>query len=68
MGRNRDAFESCIIDCSNGIIGCANLFEAVAFSSRGLRNGSCIDCGLNEYWMDRIGDSRILLLMDVEDL
>ena len=29
------------------------------FSSRGSRNGSCVDCGLNEYSMDRIGDSYL---------
>ena len=37
--------------------GCANFIEAVAFSSRGSRNGLCVDCGLNEYWMDHVGDS-----------
>ena len=37
-----------------------------AYSSRGSRNGSCVDCGLNEYWIILV--IRILLLMDLEDL
>ena len=37
--------------------GCAKFIEAVAFSSRCARNDSCVDCRLNEYLMDRIGDS-----------